>query len=90
MQKIPYLAGAVIPSFTVVFILIFIVIIFLVIMIEMAVKMGVGGGGGGGRGGGWGWGCYTSAHYDISILLKNKNIKKGVDKPFIVLKMCGF
>ena len=48
-------------------------------MIEMTVKMGGGGGGG----------CYTSAHYDI-ILLKNKNIKKGVDKPFIVLKMCGF
>ena len=45
-------------------------------MIEMTVKMG-------GE-------CYTSAHYDISILLKNKNIKKGVDKPFIVLKMCGF
>ena len=46
-------------------------------MIEMTIKMGGGGGGG----------SYTSAHYDISILLKNKNIKKGVDKPFIVLKV---
>ena len=62
------------------FILIFIVVILLVIMIEMTIKMG---GGGGGR-------CYTSAHYDISILLKIKNLKKGVDKLFIILTMCGF
>ena len=58
------------------FILIFIVIIFLVIMIEMTVKMGGGGA--------------ILLHTMISILLKNKNIKKGVDKPFIVLKMGGF